>query len=87
MDILKEILEYLDLEYKNSKQINELYYVQQTRPHILITSLGVITFNKTYYKSKKEINDKYHYYSYLEDYLGIKKWAELSLSCETICKL
>ncbi|MBO5483505.1 MAG: UPF0236 family protein [Spirochaetaceae bacterium] len=82
LDILKEILEYLDLEYKNSKQRKELYYVQQTRPRTLITSLGLITFNKTYYKSKKKINGKYQYYSYLEDYLGIDKWAKLSLSCE-----
>ena len=83
LNILKEILEYLDFEYKNSKQRKELYYVQQTRPRTLITSLGLITFNKTYYKSKKKINGKYHYYSYLEDYLGIDKWAKLSLSCET----
>ena len=83
LDILKEILEYLDLEYKNSKQRKELYYVQQTRPRTLITSLGLITFNKTYYKSKKKINGKYQYYSYLEHYLGIDKWAKLSLSCET----
>ena len=83
LDILKEILEYLDLEYKNSKKRKELYYVQQTRPRTLITSLGLITFNKTYYKSKNKINGKYHYYSYLEDYLGIDKWAKLSLSCET----
>ena len=82
LDILKQILEYLDLEYKNSKQRKELYYVQQTRPRTLITSLGLITFNKTYYKSKKKINGKYQYYSYLEDYLGIDKWAKLSLSCE-----
>ena len=83
LDILKEILEYLDLEYKNSKQRKELYYVQQTRPRTLITSLGIITFNKTYYKSKNKIKGKYLYYSYLEDYLGIDKWAKLSLSCET----
>ena len=82
LDILKEILEYLDLEYKNSKQRKELYYVQQTRPRTLITSLGLITFNKTYYKSKNNINGKHQYYSYLEDYLGIDKWAKLSLSCE-----
>ena len=82
LDILKEILEYLDLEYKNSKQRKELYHVQQTRPRTLITSLGIVTFNKTYYKSKKKINGKYLYYSYLEDYLGIDKWAKLSLSCE-----
>ena len=82
LDILKQILEYLDLKYKNSKERKELYYVQQTRERTLITSLGIITFNKTYYKSKIKINGRYQYYSYLEDYLGIDKWAKLSLSCE-----
>ena len=82
LDILKYILEYLDLEYKNSKERKDKYYVQQTRKRTLITSLGLITFNKTYYKSKMKINGKYLYYSYLEDYLGISKWAKMSLSCE-----
>lgn len=82
LDILKQVLEYLDLEYKNSKERKDKYYVQQTRERTLITSLGLITFNKTYYKSKIKINDKYQYYSYLEDYLGIDKWAKMSLSCE-----
>lgn len=82
LDILKFILEYLDLEFKNSNQRKDTYYVWQTRQRTLITSLGVITFNKTYYKSKYKINGKYQYYSYLEDYLGIRKWAKLSLSCE-----
>ena len=82
LDILKQILEYLDLEYKNSKERKETYYVQQTRERTLITSLGIVTFNKTYYKTKKKINGKYQYYSYLEDYIGIDKWAKLSLSAE-----
>ena len=82
LDTLKNILEFLDLEYKNSKERKEKYYVQQTRERTLITSLGIITFNKTYYKSKNKINGKYEYYSYLEDYLGISKWAKLSLSAE-----
>ena len=46
LNILKEILKYLDLEFKNFKQGKDLYYVQQTRPRTLITSLGLITFNK-----------------------------------------
>lgn len=82
LDILKQILEYLDLEYKNSNERKLQYYVQQTRERTLITSLGIITFNKTYYKSKNKINGKHLYYSYLEDYLGIDKWAKMSLACE-----
>lgn len=82
LELLREILEYLDLEYKSSEERKQKYYVQQTRPRTLITSLGIITFNKTYYKSKKKVNGKYLYYSYLEDYLGIDKWAKISLACE-----
>lgn len=82
LDILRNILEYLDLEYKNSKERKDKYYVQQIRERTLITSLGLITFNKTYYKSKNKIDGKYKYYSYLEDCLGIDKWAKMSLSCE-----
>ena len=63
LETLKNILEFLDLEYKNSKERKEKYYVQQTRERTLITSLGIITFNKTYYKSKNKINGKYEYYS------------------------
>lgn len=84
LDILKQILEYLDLEYKNSKERKDIYYVQQTRERTLITSLGLLTFNKTYYKSKNKINGKYEYYSYLEDYLGIAKWAKMTLAAEVL---
>jgi hypothetical protein len=84
LDILKQILEYLDLEYKNSEERKSKYYVQQTRERTLITSLGLLTFNKTYYKSKYKINGKYKYYSYLEDYLGVAKWAKMTLAAEVL---
>lgn len=82
LDVLKQILEYLDLEFKNSKERKKKYYVQQTRERTLITSLGLLTFNKTYYKSKNKVDGKYKYYSYLEDYLGIEKWAKMTLAAE-----
>lgn len=82
LDVLKQILEYLDTQYKRSKERKNLYYVQQTRERTLITSLGLLTFNKTYYKTKKKINGKYKYYSYLEDYLGITKWAKMTCAAE-----
>lgn len=83
LDILRKLLETLDLEYKNSKERKEKYYVQQTRERTLITSLGLVTFNKTYYKSKIKINGKYEYYSFLEDHLGVSKWAKMTLAAET----
>lgn len=83
LDILRNILESLDLEYKNSKERKNKYYVWQTRERTLITSLGLITFNKTYYRSKNKMNGKYEYYSFLEDYLGVSKWAKMTLAAET----
>lgn len=84
LDVLRNILESLDLEYKNSKDRKDKYYVQQTRERTLITSLGLLTFNKTYYKSKEKINGKYEYYSYLEDHLGVSKWTKMTLAAETM---
>lgn len=84
LDILNQILEYLDLEYKNSKDRKDKYYVQQTRQRTSITSLGLLTFNKNYYKSTKKIDVKYKYYRYLEDYLGISKWAKMTLVTEAL---
>ena len=62
-------------------------YVQLIRERTLITSLDLITFNKTYYKSKKKINGKCEYYSYLEDYLGITKWIKMTLVDEICANL
>lgn len=83
LDTLKWILEFIDLQYKSSVERKQLYYVKETRQRTLITSLGLITFNKTYYISKSKINGKHSYFSYIEDYLGIDKWAKMTLRAET----
>ena len=83
LDILKNILEFIYLKYKNSQERKDMYYVQATRERTLITSLGLIIFNKTYYRSKSKVNGKYIFYSYLEDYLCIDKWAKMTLKAET----
>lgn len=82
LDILREILEFIDLDFKNSKERKNEFHVQCTRQRTLITSLGIITFNKTYYRSKEKTNDKYQFFSYLEDYLGLDKWAKMTLKAE-----
>ncbi len=83
LNTLKDILEYIDISYKLSEERKQVYYVQCTRSRTLITSLGLITFNKTYYKSKNKIDGKYQFFSYLEDYLGLDKWAKMTLKAET----
>src|SRR5574344_1054845 len=70
LDILKNILESIDLDYKNSNDRKRLFYVQDTRIRKLITSLGEITFNMTYYKSKTKVNGKYLFYSFITDHLN-----------------
>ena len=82
LNVLREILEFIDLDYKNSKERKNQYYVQATRQRTLITSLGLITFNKTYYRTIEKINGKYQFFSYLEDYLGLDKWVKMTLSAE-----
>lgn len=82
LDILANILESIDLDYKNSLKRKRIYYVQATRTRTLITSLGLITFNKTYYRSKNKVNGKYLFFSYLEDFLGVDKWAKMTLKAE-----
>ena len=84
LDVLGNIIESIDLEYKNSKERKASWTVQETRPRSLITSLGVIYFNKTYYHSKvRKNNGKFDYYSYVEDYLGITSWTKMTLGAET----
>jgi len=84
LDVLGNILDAIDLEFKNSRERKDKWIVQETRPRSLITSLGLITFRKTYYHSKvRKNNGKFDYYSYTEDYLGIDKWSKMTLSAET----
>jgi hypothetical protein len=82
LSTLKSILESIDLNYKYSTERKKKYNVQETRERTLITSLGLLTFNKTYYRSKNKVNGKYDYFNYLENYLGIDKWAKLTLRAE-----
>ena len=82
LETLASILEYIDLNYKLSDERKLLFHVKETRTRTLITSLGLVTFNKTYYKSKSTVNGKHHYFSYIEDYLGVDKWAKMTLRAE-----
>ena len=83
LEILCNILEFIDLKFKNSSERKAEYYVHATRERTLITSLGLITFNKTYYKSRSKVDGKYIFYSYLEDFLGITSWAKMTSKAET----
>ena len=83
LDILRGIIESIDEEFKNSKERKANFYIQRYAKRTLITSLGIIEFTKTYYKSKEPVNDGKHlFFSYIEEVFGIEKWAKMTLSAE-----
>lgn len=53
LKLYESFLNYIDIEFKNSKFRKEKYYVKETRKKSLITSLGYITINSTSYVDKK----------------------------------
>lgn len=49
LEKLAQALEKADLEFRNSPQRIQRYYVKQTRPRTIITILGELTFTRTEY--------------------------------------
>jgi len=83
IDILREIIEFIDLSYKNSQERKDNYYVKKTMNRTLITEMGLLVFTKTYYQTKQaDENGKYHCFSYIEEVLGLEKWAKMTLNAE-----
>ena len=82
LDILRGIIESIDQEFRDSEERKKSYYIQRYTTRTLITSLGIIEFTKTYYKSKKPIDGKYEFFSYIEEVFGVEKWAKMTLSAE-----
>ena len=78
IDILREIIELIDITFKNSKERKDKYYVKATRQRTIITSIGLLTFTKTYYVDKLS---KEHF-SFIEEVLGLPKWSKMTLCAE-----
>ena len=82
LDILREIIESIDGEFRESDERKNNFYIHRYATRTLITSLGIIEFTKTYYKSKRPVNGKHVFMSYIEEVFGVEKWAKMTLSAE-----
>ena len=59
LDILRGIIESIDEEFRESKERKDNFYIHRYTSRTLITSLCIIEFTKTYYKSKKPVDGKH----------------------------
>jgi len=67
---IKEYLEIMDLEFRNSPKRKDRYYVAYTGPRTIITMYGEITYIRTLYKDRHDGS----YYCYVDEKLGIGKY-------------
>src|SRR5574344_2919996 len=78
LKLYKAFLNYIDNQYKKSKERKNEYNVKETRKRTLITSIGYITVNSTSYINKYT---KY-YYVPLRDILYLKPYQRLTNEAE-----
>jgi len=69
-EAIKECLERMDLEFKNSPNRKSRYYVAYTGKRTIITMFGEITYIRTLYKDRLDGS----YYCYVDEKLGIGKY-------------
>ena len=76
--LLINFIEGIDLEYKNSKERKKKYDVKETRTRALLTSVGYIDVNFTFYVDKKTKK----YFCYIRDILGLKPYQRMTDTAE-----
>lgn len=70
-DLIKEFIEAVDLEFKNSEKRKERFYINKSNvKRSIVTIFGEITFHRTLYQ------DKYtnEYYNYIDDVPGLEAY-------------
>ena len=70
-DLIKEFIEAVDLEFKNSEKRKERFYINKSNvKRTIVTIFGEITFHRTLYQ------DKYtnEYYNYIDDVPGLEAY-------------
>ena len=77
-DLLISFIEGIDLEYKHSLLRKEKYYVKETRCRTLLTSIGYIDINFTFYQDK--ITKKS--FCYIRDILNLKPYQRMTDNAE-----
>ncbi len=78
--VCAQLIEQMDQIYRESSQRKQIYHIKMYRSRTLLTSIGAITFTKTTYVDKRTNV----FYSYIEDYLGIDKWAKMTFELEAL---
>jgi len=78
LKLYENFLNYIDYEFKNSKQRKLIYYIKETRKRTLITSVGCITVNSTSYY-KKDNNERF---VLLREILNLKPYQRLTNEAE-----
>ena len=78
LKLYESFLNYLDLQFKKSKERKKEYYIKETRQRTLITSIGVITINSTSYIDK----ETGEYFVPLRDILHLKSYQRLTNEAE-----
>lgn len=78
LKLYESFLNYLDEQFKKSKQRKLIYNIKETRKRTLITYIGVITINSTSYISK----ESKEYYVPLRDFLHLKSYQRLTNEAE-----
>ena len=74
LNFYKYIIEKIDLDYKNSNERKEKYYVKETYSRTLLTSLGPLTLSLTRYKHKETGKS----YCYTRECLNILPYQRLT---------
>ena len=81
LNILKYLIEKLDEDIRNSKERKRNWYIERYDERIIYTSLGKLTFTRTYYANKHKSKT----YAYLLDQnLNINKYARMDVSVERV---
>lgn len=78
LKLYESFLNYLDLQFKNSKERKKEFYVKETRKRTLISSIGCITVNSTSYVNKISKER----YVPLRDFLSLKPYQRLTNEAE-----
>lgn len=78
LETLKAMIESIDAKFRVSPARKQDYHIKNRITRTLLTSAGVVTFQKTTYVHKRTRL----FFSYIEDALGIDKWAKMTSELE-----
>ena len=78
LKLYEAFLNYVDIQFKNSKERKKIYNIKETRTRTLITSIGCITVNSTSYYSK----DTHERFVLLREILNLKPYQRLTNEAE-----